>query len=55
MKVTGDASHKCRNPQVKSQNPSIILHKTQNNTITACAKLIHTNYGNLSGSSLFYA
>ena len=27
MKVTGDSSHNCRNPQVKSQNPSIILHK----------------------------
>ena len=50
MKVTGDSSHNCRNPQVKSQNPSIILHKTQKNTIIVCAKLIHTNYVNLSGS-----
>ena len=27
MKVTGDSSHNCLNPQVMSQNLSIILHK----------------------------
>ena len=50
MKVTGDSSHNCRNPQVKSQNPSMILHKKQKNSIKVCAKLIHTNYGNPSRS-----
>ena len=50
MKVTGDSSHNFRNPQVKSQNPSRILHKTHKKTIIVCAKLIHINYGNPSGS-----
>ena len=53
MKVTGDSSH-IRNPQVKSQNPSIILHKKQKNSIIVCAKLIHTNYVNLSGSNFIF-
>ena len=50
MKVTGDSCHNCRNPQVKSQNPTRILHKTQKNTTIVCAKMIHTNYGNPSWS-----
>ena len=50
MKVTGDSSHNYRNPQVKSQNPSRIVHETQKNTIIVCAKLILTNYGNPSRS-----
>ena len=29
MKVTGDSSHNCHSPQVKSQNPSRIQYKTQ--------------------------
>ena len=29
MKVTGDSSHNCRSPQVKSQNPSRIQYKTR--------------------------
>ena len=48
IKVIGDSSHNYRYPQVKSQNHSRILHKTQKNTIIVCAKLIHTNYGNPS-------
>ena len=56
MKVTGDSSHNYHNPQVKSQKPSRILHKTQKSTIIVCAKLKHTNYGNSSGTYLhFYA
>ena len=43
-------SHNYRYPQVKSQNPSIILHKAQKNTTIVCAKLIHTNNSNPSGS-----
>ena len=35
MKVTGDSSHNYHNPQVKSQNPSRILHKTQNSLCQA--------------------
>ena len=50
MKVTDDSSHTCRNPQVKSQNPSIILHKKQKTSVIVRAKLIYTNYVNLSGS-----
>ena len=54
MKVAGDSSHNFRYPQVKSQNPSRILHKAQRNTILVCAKLIHTNYGNPSGSKILF-
>ena len=50
MKVTGDSSHNYRYPQVKSQNPSRILHKTHKKSIIVGAKLIHINYGNPSGS-----
>ena len=50
MKVTGDSFHNYRYSQVKSQNPSRIPHKTHKKTIIVCAKLIHTNYGNPSGS-----
>ena len=44
MKVTGDSSHNFCNPQIESHNQSIILHKTQKNTITVYAKLIHSNF-----------
>ena len=50
MKVTGDSFHKYRYSQVKSQNLFRVLHKTQKNTIIVCAKLIHTNFDQPSGS-----